>query len=55
MTRPDTGPGTDVDADLSDLGSHEKPASSDPDEMRDDLPEDSQSAAGDGDDSGGAG
>ena len=55
MSTPETGPGTDVTADLADLGAHEKPASSDPDAMRDDLPEDSQAATADGDDSGGAG
>ena len=32
----DLGPGTDVTADLDELGEHETPASSDPDEFRDD-------------------
>lgn len=41
MTTPDDqaaaelGPGTDVKADLDDLGEHERPATSDPAEMRD--------------------
>jgi hypothetical protein len=53
MSTPDTGPGTDVSADLDDLGEHERPASSDPAEQRDDLPADSQAVGGEGDDDGG--
>jgi hypothetical protein len=55
MTHPDNGPGTDVDADSRDLGEHERPETSDPDAMRDDLPEDPNAATGPDDDSGGAG
>ena len=55
MSTPDTGPGTDVTADDADLAEHERPASSDPDAMREDLPPDSQAVGGEGDDAGGAG